>query len=192
MKNKIIIVLLSFLFCSFISIHADEMPPLPFVDKDACPFECCQYGDWVSIQEFKAYKEPKNDSTIVYVINEGEKVEALTGIVITYKVGVTKILKPIKLGYIPETKGSLDLKPGEILYPLHYAGEGTDLFWYKGKTYYDGIAADEPDPDPPPSNLSVQVISRPVSDWWVKVKNKNGKIGWIKNPYHFDGSDGCS
>lgn len=77
MKNKILIVLLSFLFCSSISIHADEMPPLPFVDKNACPFECCQYGYWVSIQEFKAYIEPKNDSTIVYVINKGEKVEAL-------------------------------------------------------------------------------------------------------------------
>lgn len=95
------------------------------------------------------------------------------------------------MGYIHETGGALDLKSGEILYTLHYAGEGTDLFWYKGKTYYDDIASDEPDPDPPPSNLSVQVISRPVIDWWVKVK-KNGEIGWIKNPYHFVGSDGCS
>jgi len=195
MNNITIITMLVLIIVYVSSVNADGMPPLPYYDNGACPFECCVYGAWKSNEEVKAYKEPKNDAPIVFAINKDEKVEAITGFVVTHKVGVTKVIKPIKMGYLQgsdDNEEKLNLKPGELVYTLHYAGEGYDLFWYKGKIYSDQISINKPDRDPPPPHLLLQVISRPDADWWVKIKNNKGQIGWIKNPPYFEGSDACS
>ena len=130
---------------------------------------------------------------MVFTIKKDEWVTAETGVVITYKAGITKVLKPMKLGYQEgQREPSLEVEHGDILYILHYAGEGFDLFWFKGKKYYDQIASDKPDPNPPSPELNVQVISRPEADWWVRVKNKKGQTGWIKNPPYFENADACA
>ena len=76
----------------------------------------------------------------------GEWVEGITGVVITSRPGISKVLSPMMLGDNP----SVRVSPGEVLYTLHYMGEGYDLFWFRGRTYSDQIAGDKPDPDPPP------------------------------------------
>jgi hypothetical protein len=188
----ILIQVVTAFYISFAS--ANEIPKLPYYDYDACPFECCVYGNWKLNKDVTAFKNPTAKSPITFTIKKGEEVIAITGFVVTYKVGVTKVLKPIKMGYQENGNNNeekLNLKPGEVIYTLHYAGEGYDLFWYKGKTYSDQISGDKLDPNPPPAHLSLQIISRPKADWWVKVKNHKGKIGWIKNPPYFEGSDSC-
>lgn len=174
-----------------------EKPPLPYIDKGACPFECCVYGEWRANKPVTAYVEPKDKAGKAFTILKGQQVTAETGFVVTKKVGVTKVLKEITLGYEkgteePNPTPKLSLKPGELLYTLHDEGEGYDLFWYKGKPYSDQISSDKPDPEPPPPGLNLQVLSRPEADWWIKVKTKEGKIGWIKDPPYFENSDACS
>ena len=83
------------------------------------------------------------------------------------------------------------LQAGELLYTLHYLGEGFDLFWYKGQVYSDQIASDKPDPDPPPPDLNVQVLSRPHYVWWAKVRHKDGRTGWTNEPHKFGNVDAC-
>ena len=109
--------------------------------------------------------------------------------------GVTKVLKPIRLGYRlaspVEGEGLLDLQPGELLYTLHYMGEGYELFWYKGQVYTDQIASREPDPESPPPELYVQVLSLPHDVWWAKVRHKDGRVGWTNEPHKFGNVDAC-
>lgn len=174
-----------------------EKPPLPSIDDGACPFECCTYREWKATRTVSAYFEPKNGSAVAFSIKNKQIVKAETGFVSTLKAGVTKVVKQITLGYRKDSNESaqkpiLNLKPGELLYTLHYMGEGNDLFWYNGKVFYDQIAANKPHPPPPPAHLSLQVLSRPVTMWWVKVKTKDGRIGWLKNPPYFENSDACS
>lgn len=174
-------------------VRAQDKPALPHYDWGACPFECCTYREWKANQTVVAYSDYKDGASVVFTIKKGEWVTAETGVVITTKTGITKVLKSMKLGYQEGQKEpSLDVKPGDILYILHYTGEGFDLFWFKGKKYYDQIAADKTDPNPPPPELNVQVISRPDADWWVRVKNKKGQTGWIKNPPYFENADACA
>jgi hypothetical protein len=175
-------------------VFGQEKPHLPFIDQGACPFECCTYREWRAKEQVVAFAEPRDDAAKAFTIKKGQWVTAETGFVVTTKVGITKVLKPITLGYEKGTgdpKPALTLKPGELLYTLHYDGEGTDLFWYKGKVYLDQISADKPTPDPPPPKLNLQVLSRPVNAWWVKIKTKDGRVGWIKNPPYFENSDAC-
>jgi hypothetical protein len=181
MKKIYILVVLAML-CGSISAYAVEMPPLPFYDQEACTYEGCEYGVfWIANRDVKIFKDHNVDSPIAFIVKKGEKVEAVTGFTITEKAGITKVIKPIKMGYLKgsnDNEQKLNLKPGEIVYTLHYAGEGHDLFWYKGKLYTDQISSRKPDPDPPPPGLLLQVISRPIYHWWVKIKNKKGQIGW--------------
>jgi hypothetical protein len=188
--------------CLFTALTAlpafgQEQPPLPYIDQGACPFECCTYRLWKAKEVVVAYVEPKEGAPVAFTIKKRQQVTAETGFVVTSKAGITKVLKPIKLGYEkdskdPTPKPLLDLKPGELLYTLHYLGEGFDLFWYKGKVYSDQISSDKPDPSPPAPERNLQVLSRPVDAWWVKVRTKEGRVGWIKDPPYFENSDACA
>ena len=36
-----------------------------------------------------------------------------------------------------------------------------------------------------------KVIREPKSVWWVKVRNRQGKIGWSREPENFGNIDQC-
>lgn len=177
------------------SADAEDKPSLPYIDEGACPFECCVYRNWTAKETIDAYREPKDAASVAFKIEKGDTLNAETGFVSTRECGIDKIVKPIALGYDKENKSGeplLDLQPGDLLYTLHYDGEGYDIFWFEGKLYRDQIAREKPDSDPPPGNISFQVLSRPRSTWWVKVKRNDGEIGWVKDPYtSFRNSSTC-
>lgn len=160
---------------------------LPYLDWGACPFECCTYRSWQAVRPTMVWKQRDYQSPLAYPIAADEWVEGLTGVVITYQPGLSKVLVPMTLGRGP----SVSVVAGDILLTLHYAGEGYDLFWFKGRTYSDQIAANEPDADPPSAELKIQVISRPLEVWWVKVKNKKGQVGWTDQTRNFAHMDRC-
>jgi len=98
----------------------------------------------------------------------------------------------MELGYTKRgDKPVLSLQPGELVYTLHYLGEGSELFWYKGQVYSDQISAGKPDPDPPPPQLNVQVLSLPKYTWWAKITNKAGDVGWTNETHKFGNVDAC-
>src|SRR5690349_18029048 len=68
-------------------------PKLPFTDPGACPFECCQYGEWTATSSQRVYKSTSRDSGLAFTIRPGEKISALTGVVITRKAGLVIMRK---------------------------------------------------------------------------------------------------
>ena len=85
----------------------------------------------------------------------------------------------------------LQLQPGDVVYPLHYQGEGSYLFWYKGQVYSDEVSARKPDDDPPSPELNIQTIVVPTYIWWAKIRNKQGVVGWTNLPHKFSNVDAC-
>jgi len=169
-----------------------EQPQLPYYDWGACPFECCTYREWKAPDRVKAYADYRDEAAVIFEIDKGEWFTALTGVVITYKVGITKVLKPVEMGYANGVKyPAIKAVPGDTLYKLHYLGEGFVLFWYKGKIYSDQFPP-ETSPNPPSAENKIQTITRPEVGWWVKIKNKKGQIGWINVLVYFENSDSCS
>ena len=157
-------------------------PTLPFTDRDVCPFECCQYGEWTARSSYRVRTAPGIGASVAFAIHPGEKVQALTGLVITRKAGIVIVRKETKFY-------DVTLPAGEKLYVLHPSGEGVALFWYNGATHSGELEAETVHKGS--AKRPWDVLSVPQTEWWVKVKNQRGTTGWILNPRGFRGMDAC-
>lgn len=169
---------------------------LPFKDKGACPFECCQYTKWKVIKSTKLRSEPSSSAKFIYILKKGDQVTALTGDVFTIKAGEVEILKSMNLTLYPQQDESdriaveKQFKPGEILKSLHYEGEGYCAYWIDGQNVNLDIDCLNPGkmfPEP----VSYKVLSEPLAEWWIKIQTKDGVVGWTDEASNFDGNDSC-
>lgn len=150
-------------------------PPRYYADFGACPFECCTYRQWTVTANTVLYKNRSQGSPVAFRVKKGEKVIGLTGVVITLKPGKAVVQKAMTLG---SGNKKVQVKAGDVLYLLHYEGEGFYKFWFGGRIYED--------------EMSFATVSEPQVVWWVKVKNRRGQIGWSKQDEHFGDMDACA
>ncbi|HET9177861.1 MAG TPA: hypothetical protein VFQ24_05825 [Terriglobia bacterium] len=167
---------------AFGQAHNAGAPTLPFTDPGACPFECCQYGEWTATSSQRAYKSTNRESGLAFTVRPGEKITALTGVVITRKAGLVIIRKQTSFE-------DITVPAGAKLFLLHRVGEGVDLFWYKGATHSAELYVDQV--RKANAQYPWDVISLPQTEWWVKVKNSRGASGWLLEPQGFRGMDAC-
>jgi hypothetical protein len=182
MKLKFILFLITGLFLT-VNFFA-QGPKMPYKDAGACPFECCVYRQWTANKTTLIYKEMSEKSPVAFKVGRREKVTGVTGVVVTKKAGTVKALKNLTAkefsGDFSEKEFSI--KAGDIFYVLTSIGEGFYYLWYKGKLFQDQIDTQK----------NMKILTMPVADWWVKIKNRKGRIGWTKLPENFDNKDGCS
>jgi hypothetical protein len=163
-------------------------PPVPYEDVGACPFEGCVYRAWTANAPVSVRADRKASAAVVYTISKGEKVTALTGVVVTLKPGRVEFPKRVTLRTASD---SLDVAPGQSLYLLTYRGEGFFKAWFQGRLYdyldgsifYNGVC------DYQPERCTGKVVERTESIWWVQVRNNSGQTGWTSDVDKFDGKD---
>jgi hypothetical protein len=170
----------------------NEQPRLPFTDDGACPFEGCQYGEWTAGARVVARRDANINSPVVFAIQSGEKITTLSGKVITRQLGIVKMLKrvvfdEVETGTVPYTSLKVEVPAGAVLYLLHEEGEGYSLYWYNGATHSQDLYAETVHKGN--DDFPWDVISLPRTEWWVNVKNHNGRTGWVLNPRDFRGMD---
>jgi hypothetical protein len=159
------------------------MPPMPYNDLGACPFECCHYGTWTALKPVTARQTSQSKSAVAFQIKTGDRVTALTGIVITRKPGTVRMLKAYRFK-------TFTVPAGTLLYTLHHGGEGNTLFWFNGEAHWAELYADSVHKGT--DHYPWDVLSIPLTEWWVKVRAQSGAIGWILAPRDFQGMDSCS
>jgi hypothetical protein len=163
----------------------NETPPIPYYDHGACPFECCTYREWTATTETMLRKDFNDSSPVVGTVKSQEQVRGLTGVVITTKAGTVKILKVLSL-HREDGKGQVALKPGDIVYNLHYVGAGYDKLWFKGQ-----LLVDQTDIRKAGKTEWWEVIDLPTWVWWAKVQKPSGEIGWTRELKNFQHIDKC-
>ena len=163
-------------------------PPLPFEDVGACPFEGCTYREWVASAPMTIRTERRDSAPIAYRVRKGERVLALTGVVVTLTPGRVQFRAQARLD---SATGPIQIAPGETLYLLTYQGEGFTKAWFKGHLYSDVDVTDFLDGacDTRPSRCAGRLIERSRTEWWVRVRNQLGKEGWTRDTQKFDGKD---
>jgi hypothetical protein len=162
-----------------------DKPPIPYLDHGACPFECCTYREWTAAKETVLRKDFNDSAPVVTTIKQGEKVQGLTGVVITTKPGPVKILKTQKLRREKDEK-EVTLQPGDVIYNLHYVGAGFDKFWFRGELLVDQTNIRKIE-----KNEWWEITDLPTWVWWAKVKRSNGDVGWTKELKNFRHIDAC-
>jgi WD40 repeat protein len=155
-----------------IKIDKQNFPPIPYNDFGACPFEGCTYREWTAKADIPIRKDIGKNSPVIFSVKKGQKVNGLTGTVITLKPGVAEALSQVSIG-------GIELRPGELVYGLHYEGEGVWKIWSKGK-----VASIGPD-----GFENLEVISYPETVWWVKIRNGSGQEGWTDDTKNFANKD---
>ncbi|MEO8725531.1 MAG: hypothetical protein ABI383_05355, partial [Acidobacteriaceae bacterium] len=126
--------------------------PSPYIDHGVCPFECCTYRNWQAKRKVGLFDRP--DGKRIGELEKGEWVKGLTGE--THSIP----LRVVASREVPEA----GIHPGDAFYVLHYEGEFYSKIWYKGKLF----DAESSDP------------RSPKTQWWAKVKRKNGSVGWVR------------
>jgi hypothetical protein len=160
-------------------------PELPRIDKNACPFECCQFGNWKTTKNVQAFSGwERNHRQKAFQIKKGEKVQAVTGINITYRPGQLRALKSM---------ADIHVKRGDTILTYMYRGEGDIDSWANGRWLGDQqIETDVPCSEAKKApDLPACLLNRGESEWWILIKTSSGKQGWVWGNQGFDGSDAC-
>ena len=152
-------------------------PPAVFVDRGACPGECCVYGSWRAERSVDLYEAPAEGARQVGQIEAGAVVRALTGQVRTIA------------GRFVVRKETPPYRPGDVIWVYTDLGEGYYRVWNAGEmvTQEISVAPDHQNPDD-----WGYYDPAPVSHWWIRVRQEDGREGWTNAPESFSGTDSCS
>ena len=168
--------LILLLVCNFALAGSfdNSKPPMPKYYWDFCDAKCPGYaGSWDYYGDvnkpLKVYVGRSVKSKIAFVIKSTESVTQLKRVNVIKKYGVEKVIK---------SPNDCNYKVGTIIYSLAYYGEGYSDYWYKGKISRCSLQNED----------SVKVISEPINEDWVKVKNSKGQIGWSLRDGAFNGT----
>ncbi len=166
-----------------------QTPPASSIHKGACPFECCQYGPWVSTAEVALYESPDTASTVVARLAEGDSVIGEDGEV--WSVPTPFVFKTAVRG---GESGRL-YAPGDTVWAVSYLGEGRFNVWKGGTDYledlhfspYGGTAGTRCE-----TCSHGSLLRELQTTWWVRIRTRDGRVGWSDQPEQFNGKDACA
>jgi hypothetical protein len=167
------------------AVYPQSTPPAIYIDKGACPFECCAYRKWKVEKTTIAYARPDKRSKVIGKFKAGSTAVGLTGEVRTIP------------GKYVVFKAHGAYKPGDTLWVYTPLGEGLYKVWFNGKMFDQELEYVEgpfehasPKCEETP-NCWGKLESKSQVEWWVKVRSAAGWIGWSNQAENFSGKDTC-
>src|SRR5438105_4994279 len=156
-------------------------PALPKVEFNACPGEGCQFGKWTARQAVTVYSTWTAKRKPLAHLKPGEKVTAITGV---------DIVLSASHGVFDRDVPEFGAKKGDDLYSFAYCGEGAEDIWTHGRF----IKCTDPNFSWKPGegcqeNCNGRYLELGKSEWWVRIRLKDGRTGWVHVTGNFDGTD---
>lgn len=164
---------------------AQKHPPRLYIDKGACPGECCTYRQWKTDITTTLFSRPDANSGRVGIARAGSKVKAITGEVHTIA------------GRFITKKRHGRYRPGDVLWVYTYRGEGLFKVWFQGRMREEQL---EFSPWGGSSGTRCEQsgtcwgeLDRQLEfTWWIKIRTADGVTGWTNQGKNFTGADACS
>jgi hypothetical protein len=195
--TRLVAVVMAVTAVSAAPVAAQRLPPLPYYEKGACPGECCVYRDWVAEKPVRAHRDMSRRSPLVFTVAKGERVDALTGTVVTTRAGIARVTAESAVIAHTNTRtteqSTVRARRGDALYLLTPHGEGFYTAWFRGRLLGDVEAVLLPAPAADGSGIQQGDVERePVIVWWAKIRNARGQIGWTNQALEdFGHQDSC-
>ncbi|HJQ11357.1 MAG TPA: hypothetical protein VJ840_10040 [Gemmatimonadaceae bacterium] len=164
-------------------VEGNPEPKMPWIYKDVCPGEGCEFGEWLTCDTLRVFSTAADDAKTAFLLHRGDKFTAVTGDVHIKQAGKVVFHRNVRVN---EEGMDFTFTPADTLYPLLYEGEGFGSWYFRGKetggVFFFGNADQEATDVPVFAGGSggYEVV-RPInSQWWVKVRTKNGREGWLR------------
>jgi len=163
--------------------HAAGPPELPFLDWKACPFEGCTYREWTARDSVKVYDTWKDGRAQIAQLSKGDKVAAITGLVVTHRPGVIRMDRDL-----PEQ----GLKRGDEILTYAYRGEGYSAVFLSARYIPDFDISFAKWPDGTGcggAHCAATYVDLGNKVWWAQIKLQSGRTGWVDmSDAKFDGT----
>jgi hypothetical protein len=161
-----------------VKIASENCPPLRYQDAGACPFEGCIYRDWTVTKDTGIYADWKTygeNAAQTFHVRTGEKVQALTGVVVIEKPGVMLLKQAHGIG-------NVTAQQGDLVYVLTSRGEGFAKVMFRSRVF-DNVDLNDYE------GKVFQTLRSPEQKWWVQIRNNQGRMGWTKEADNFKNKD---
>ncbi len=153
--------------------------------RNACPFECCVYGDWVADTVIPMLTEPRSNGAPVFTLAKGDSMKTEFGVVYVTSIALVVVTDTVPLG----NEGRVKLLPGDTLVLLDPIGEGYWTAWRRGEIleevppFFESWVRE---------GRQGRMIGQPGREWWVRV-TAGGRTGWFRpDRLGVTGADACS
>jgi hypothetical protein len=175
----------------FASHPAFAQPPMPII-TGGCPMEYCSLGEWQATRATPVLREPRTDADTAFLLIPGDSVVALSnrqqisrpGIVVFRRTHAFRVLDRKINDFV-----QLTVPAGDTVYVTAISSEMTDSYlWYRGVSCPNSSGLDVYSERRATDEQPYDVLSLPTSEWWVDVRDRRGQVGWVLNPWHFDGA----
>lgn len=149
------------------------LPPEQLVDRGACPYEGCTYGErWLARKDVALYVSPpeapgtsQSSLSVAMTIRRGTWVTTDTGIVLSKR----------HKGRVDDFKGTSSYGNGVVNGPPLRNGDSVSLYSYLGegcwRTWIEGRFL---------VLCSVVSEEKPINEWWIRVKTSDGRMAWTR------------
>lgn len=169
MKQVFLFLFLSLVFVEIVFPQASLQ--LPRIVKNVCPFEGCQFGQWIIEDTINVYNDEGDTTNIKFILTPADTITAITGNI--HYVNFGKVL-------ITETYGDFIVddtltifRCTEGIFKAYYNGKYvfTEVFWPMKSYDYEE--------DYNKSRHKGILLQNPNFYWWVNIICNNEE-GWLK------------
>jgi hypothetical protein len=146
-----------------------------FIQKGACPFECCTYGVWKVDSDTKVYKTPSLSAKVSGTLKAGSVVGVTTGEVHVVPGHARAIATP--------PQSAINLDPEALIEILDYVGEGYSRVRQGEIITQVKIARTKQQCEVAERHRYcwVEILREPVADWWVLLSSGSTYPGgWVR------------
>jgi hypothetical protein len=163
-----------------------DPPKTPYESHGVCPFECCTYRTWTVNADTNLLVDRRDGAVVAVRVCRGQQVQGLTGVVVTTKLGRAVARTSVMLG-------DERVRTEDSMHVLHYMGEGVWRYWLRGRFGEAFIPSTEECRGRlrERSECDIQLVEKPETTWWARIRAGNGREGWTRQLEHFGNVDAC-
>ncbi|HEY0673802.1 MAG TPA: hypothetical protein VGD27_16100 [Longimicrobiales bacterium] len=160
-----------------------QLPAELLARGNACPFECCVYGDWLADSDIPLHDLPRATGTPSFMLQKGQKMRADSGVVYITSLAFA-VVDDTVVRYADRRSWLL---PGDTLVLLEPIGEGYWTMWRRGEVLQEVPPFFDSSSEPKRGRL----IGTPRHEWWVHA-SAPGRSGWFNaDSAEILGADAC-